>query len=164
MFLVGTLLRFGVVTAWLFHLVACMGSCCLGCDAKNKLMKSQSQSLTRPMSKPDTWTSSRSDMDNTRNTSHGFINHGKNIMYFNLLLLLSFSTSLSCFLLWNQSRQQWTANKRNNQREKTREPRLSRNATYDNLLGSNKPFANPIPLSEMVDFLVDVWEKEGLYD
>nr|KAJ0226568.1 hypothetical protein LSAT_V11C100014160 [Lactuca sativa] len=97
MFLVGALLRFGFVTAWLFHLVACMGS---------------------------------------------FIG----------------------FLLWNQSRQQWIGNKRNRQRNKPREPRLSKNVTYDSLLGSNKPFAKPVPLSEMVDFLGDVWEQEGLYD
>ncbi|KAE8680821.1 putative small heat-shock protein [Hibiscus syriacus] len=38
------------------------------------------------------------------------------------------------------------------------------NATYESLLGSNKPFPQPIPLPEMIDFLVDVWEQEGLYD
>ncbi|KAK4410610.1 hypothetical protein Sango_0134000 [Sesamum angolense] len=32
------------------------------------------------------------------------------------------------------------------------------NATYDSLLSSNKPFRQPIPLGEMVDFLVDIWE------
>ncbi|KVH99784.1 protein of unknown function DUF4050 [Cynara cardunculus var. scolymus] len=37
-------------------------------------------------------------------------------------------------------------------------------ATYDNLLGTNKPFPRPVPLREMVNFLVDVWEEEGLYD
>ncbi|KAL0547484.1 hypothetical protein IC582_017420 [Cucumis melo] len=37
-------------------------------------------------------------------------------------------------------------------------------ATYDSLLGNNKPFPQPIPLGEMVDFLVDIWEQEGLYD
>jgi len=37
-------------------------------------------------------------------------------------------------------------------------------ATYDSLLGSNKLFPQPIPLTEMVDFLVDIWEQEGLYD
>nr|GEX18323.1 mitotic spindle assembly checkpoint protein MAD2B-like isoform X1 [Tanacetum cinerariifolium] len=41
---------------------------------------------------------------------------------------------------------------------------LSWNATYDNLLGTNKPFSRPIPLPEMVNFLVDIWEQEGLYD
>ncbi|KAB5553338.1 hypothetical protein DKX38_010649 [Salix brachista] len=38
------------------------------------------------------------------------------------------------------------------------------NATYESLLGSNKPFSRPVPLAEMVDFLVDAWEQEGLYD
>lgn len=38
------------------------------------------------------------------------------------------------------------------------------NATYESLLGSTKTFAQPIPLGEMVDFLVDGWEQEGLYD
>ncbi|KAK6267626.1 hypothetical protein QUC31_011786 [Theobroma cacao] len=38
------------------------------------------------------------------------------------------------------------------------------NATYESLLGSNKPFPQPIPLAEMIDFLVDIWEQEGLYD
>lgn len=66
-------------------------------------------------------------------------------------------------------------------------------ASYDNLLGSNKLFPQPIPLNvsvlksnslalrenlggvivllatdakkqEMVDFLVEVWEQDGLYD
>ncbi|XP_057478063.1 uncharacterized protein LOC130765620 isoform X1 [Actinidia eriantha] len=39
----------------------------------------------------------------------------------------------------------------------------SRDATYESLIGTNKPFPQPIPLPEMVDFLVDVWEQEGLY-
>jgi len=38
------------------------------------------------------------------------------------------------------------------------------NASYESLLGNNKPFPQPIPLAEMVDFLVDIWEQEGLYD
>ncbi|KAK1576127.1 hypothetical protein Q3G72_004175 [Acer saccharum] len=65
---------------------------------------------------------------------------------------LGYLCSFSCdvmvagLLLWNQTRQRcW-------------------NATYDSLLGSNKPFPQPIPLPEMVDFLVDVWEQEGMYD
>nr|ACF22739.1 hypothetical protein-2 [Brachypodium distachyon] len=65
---------------------------------------------------------------------------------------------------WNQTRQQWLGNKKFNFRpEKPREPKLSLNATYESLLGSNKSFSQPIPLAEMVDLLVDVWEQEGLY-
>ncbi|OEL23168.1 hypothetical protein BAE44_0015817, partial [Dichanthelium oligosanthes] len=36
--------------------------------------------------------------------------------------------------------------------------------TYDDLLSSSENFPQPIPLSEMVDFLVDIWHEEGLYD
>ncbi|GMI82049.1 hypothetical protein like AT5G25360 [Hibiscus trionum] len=68
-------------------------------------------------------------------------------------------------LLWNQTRQHWVGNKKSeNQPRQVREPKLNWNATYESLLGSNKPFPQPIPLSEMINFLVDVWEQEGLYD
>ncbi|CAN1325152.1 hypothetical protein LINPERPRIM_LOCUS33403 [Linum perenne] len=69
-------------------------------------------------------------------------------------------------LLWNQTRHQWVANKLSQSKvqPQVREPTISWNATYESLLGSNKPFPRPVPLAEMVDFLVDVWEQEGLYD
>ncbi|XP_057527522.1 uncharacterized protein LOC130806455 isoform X1 [Amaranthus tricolor] len=82
-------------------------------------------------------------------------------------------------LLWNQTRQCWLDNKnQSKQVRKVRDPKISNhgfnildslwpcswNATYESLLGTNKPFAQPLPLSEMVDFLVDVWEQEGMYD
>ncbi|XP_011039693.1 PREDICTED: uncharacterized protein LOC105136159 isoform X2 [Populus euphratica] len=67
-------------------------------------------------------------------------------------------------LLWNQTRQQWLGNKKTQNRTQVREPTISWNATYESLLGSNRPFSRPVPLAEMVDFLVDVWEQEGLYD
>ncbi|KAI6689948.1 hypothetical protein NL676_026776 [Syzygium grande] len=68
-------------------------------------------------------------------------------------------------LLWHQTRQQWIGNKKDEIRPKqVLEPRLSWNATYDSLLGSNKRFAQRVPLAEMVDFLVDIWEQEGMYD
>ncbi|KAI4316326.1 hypothetical protein L6164_024315 [Bauhinia variegata] len=69
-------------------------------------------------------------------------------------------------LLWNQIRQEWIGNRRSQteSQRQAREPRISWNATYESLLGSNKPFGHPIPLGEMVDFLVDIWEQEGLYD
>ncbi|XP_038899969.1 uncharacterized protein LOC120087116 isoform X4 [Benincasa hispida] len=68
-------------------------------------------------------------------------------------------------LLWNQTRQHWVQNRKSGNKEHLiREPKLNWNATYDSLLGSNKPFPQPIPLGEMVDFLVDAWEQEGLYD
>ncbi|CAN0838185.1 hypothetical protein LINGRAHAP2_LOCUS2019 [Linum grandiflorum] len=69
-------------------------------------------------------------------------------------------------LLWNQTRHQWVAKSvsKSKAQPHLREPAISWNATYESLLGSNKPFPRPVPLAEMVDFLVDVWEQEGLYD
>ncbi|KAJ0101382.1 hypothetical protein Patl1_06028 [Pistacia atlantica] len=35
---------------------------------------------------------------------------------------------------------------------------------YEELLCNNQPFPEPIPLPEMVDFLVDIWHDQGLFD
>ncbi|KAL6502080.1 hypothetical protein OROGR_027213 [Orobanche gracilis] len=86
----------------------------------------------------------QSNADGTSNNPSEFVNRG---------LLLS-----------NQTRQQWVGIKGSEKREQAREPKLSWNTTYESLLGTNKPFPQPVPLTEMVDFLVDVWEQEGLYD
>jgi hypothetical protein len=66
--------------------------------------------------------------------------------------------------LWNQTRQNWVGSKGTSKRTPVRENRISWNATYDSLLGTNKPFPKPVPLTEMISFLYDVWEQEGLYD
>lgn len=29
---------------------------------------------------------------------------------------------------------------------------------------TSAPFDQPVPLAEMIDFLVDVWDEDGLYD
>jgi len=167
------------VSSWIGHLLACMGGC-LGCctkptpitavDEPSKGLKIQGRTVRKPCISEDFWSTSTYEMDNSgvqsqrsissMSTStqaldhHGagstsspseFVNHG--------------------LLLWMQTRQQWIGNKKPETRtQQLREPRLSWNATYDNLLGTNKPFPQPIPLAEMVDFLVDVWEQEGMYD
>ncbi|CAI9113989.1 OLC1v1037452C1 [Oldenlandia corymbosa var. corymbosa] len=79
------------------------------------------------------------------NASSEFVNHGLH--------------------LWKQSRKQWVGSRKSySQVQQSRAPKLSWNATYDSMLGSNKPFPKPIRLAEMVDFLVDVWEQDGMYD
>ncbi|KAI3880584.1 hypothetical protein MKX03_037311, partial [Papaver bracteatum] len=51
-------------------------------------------------------------------------------------------------LLWNQTRQQWIGNiNSGNPTPQVQELSLSWNATYDSLLGTNKLFPQPIPLS-----------------
>lgn len=44
-----------------------------------------------------------------------------------------------------------------------RPPVIEPDAVYEDLLATNAPFAAPIPLPEMVDFLVDTWIEDGLY-
>ncbi|KAK2399016.1 hypothetical protein QL285_048894 [Trifolium repens] len=73
-------------------------------------------------------------------------------------------SSSSRLIVWNQIRHQWGGNKRSESQTIVREPRISSDATYEDLLGNNKPFPQPIPLREMIYFLVDIWEQEGLYD
>ncbi|KAK4785495.1 hypothetical protein SAY86_002184 [Trapa natans] len=51
------------------------------------------------------------------------------------------------FILWNQTRQHWLGNKRSEPRlQHARERKLSWNVTYQSVLGSNKPFPQPVPL------------------
>ncbi|CAN8270198.1 unnamed protein product [Cochlearia groenlandica] len=68
-------------------------------------------------------------------------------------------------VLWNQTRQQWIGTKRSKESHKrlVREQIIKEDVTYESLLGSNKRFPRPISLAEMVKFLNEVWEEEGLY-
>ncbi|XP_030457563.1 uncharacterized protein LOC115678342 [Syzygium oleosum] len=138
-------------------------------DVPPKQVENRGQRVKKPSKSEDFWSTSTFDMDHSAVQSQGsmssistsqtlnahggtssggtpeFVNHG--------------------LLLWHQTRQQWIGNKKDEIRPKqVLEPRLSWNATYDSLLGSNKRFAQRVPLAEMVDFLVDIWEQEGMYD
>ena len=76
-------------------------------------------------------------------------------------------------ILWNQSRQKWVGNKKiTSQSQLLRAFKLRKlqlcclNTTKGKhkLLNSTEPFPRPIPLGEMVDFLVNLWEDEGMYE
>jgi len=155
---------------------------CLGCynkptvttsvDAPSKGLTIQGrQTVRKPSISEDFWTTSTCDMDNSAVQSQGSIS---SISTTNQILdphgIAGSANAPSEFvnhglLLWNQTRQRWVGNKRSeNRAQQTREPKLNWNASYESLLGSNKPFPQAIPLAEMVDFLVDIWEQEGLYD
>ncbi|KAG6739287.1 hypothetical protein POTOM_056878 [Populus tomentosa] len=161
-------------------------------DASSKGRRVQKRSVKKSSKSNNFWSTSAGDMENSTKHSQGslssistlnqqldpsnagstsnsseFVNRGK-------------FKNFASLLLWNQTRQQWLGNKKTQNRKQVREPTIrlcprelmfsllsmfcSWNATYESLLGSNKPFARPVPLAEMVDFLVDVWEQEGLYD
>ncbi|KAL2539314.1 hypothetical protein Adt_00292 [Abeliophyllum distichum] len=176
MFMVGNFLRFGSIAAWIFRIIACMGGC-IGCCTKQKLISSRNEPLQGPKpstltaSKPsiseDFWTTSACEMENSAVQSLGSISP---ISSSTQIYDAGSSNNPSEYinhglLLWNQTRQKWMGNKKSEKSlQKLHEPRLSWNATYDSLLSSNKPFPKPIPLAEMVDFLVDIWEQEGMYD
>ncbi|XP_010907276.1 uncharacterized protein [Elaeis guineensis] len=167
------------VSSWIAQLLACMGGC-LGCcskptpiiavDEPSKGLKIQGRTIKKTSVSEDFWSTSTHEMENSGVQSQRSISSISTSMQ-NLDHHGAASTSNPSefvnhgLLLWNQTRLQWTGNRRpENRSQQVREPRLSWDATYDNLLGTNKPFPQPIPLSEMVDFLVDVWEQEGMYD
>ncbi|KAL6563184.1 hypothetical protein OROHE_005771 [Orobanche hederae] len=181
MFMVGSILRFGSFAVWVFHIIACMGSSgCLGCDNRPQLMSSLDKPLktqniddawkdSKPIVCEDFWATSTCEMDNNLLQSCGSISLTSTLTQTHDALGAGCSTKPSEFvnhglIQWDQSRSKWIGNKKTFSRAKQRhEPNLSWDATYDSLLSSNKPFRKPIPLAEMVDFLVDIWEQEGMY-
>ncbi|KAH7512007.1 uncharacterized protein LOC107431899 isoform X2 [Ziziphus jujuba] len=67
-------------------------------------------------------------------------------------------------IAWHEMRKEWVGDASHKPRRAPREPIMSLTTTYEDLLLSSEPFQQPIPLAEMVDFLVDIWLEEGLYD
>ncbi|XAR70970.1 hypothetical protein NMG60_11028028 [Bertholletia excelsa] len=149
------------VPSWICHFFACMGGC-LGCCPKPPLviavdkpsngLRIPGRMVKKPSILEDFWSTSTYEMDRSASESQRsvpsmstsnlppdlhasggnasnpteFVNHG--------------------LLLWNQTRQQWTVNKKSDNRTQVREPKLSCNVTCGNLLGTNKPFPQRIPL------------------
>ncbi|KAF6150332.1 hypothetical protein GIB67_034031 [Kingdonia uniflora] len=64
---------------------------------------------------------------------------------------------------WHEERTKWIGDQSQKLHRTKQEPVISPSTTYDNLLLTNRPFPDRIPLPEMVDFLVDIWQDEGLY-
>ncbi|XP_062117350.1 uncharacterized protein LOC133831164 [Humulus lupulus] len=67
-------------------------------------------------------------------------------------------------IAWHKMRNEWVGDQSRKPRRTSREPIMSWTSSYDDLLTSTVPFQQPISLAEMVDFLVDIWHEEGLYD
>ncbi|XP_065855260.1 uncharacterized protein [Euphorbia lathyris] len=65
---------------------------------------------------------------------------------------------------WHEIRKQWVGDASRKPQRMQTEPIMSWTTTYEDLLCSNEPFQQSIPLAEMVDFLVDIWHEDGLYD
>uniref|UniRef100_A0A0C9S8S5 TSA: Wollemia nobilis Ref_Wollemi_Transcript_3728_1007 transcribed RNA sequence n=1 Tax=Wollemia nobilis TaxID=56998 RepID=A0A0C9S8S5_9CONI len=158
---------------------ACMGGCVGGCakpppsitvERPSRRHSSRRGASGLFLLKKDWWSSSPEDMDNNVHNSHPIRNpsigstsqteetqtpnsNADNSTFVNHALTM-----------WNERRREWVGNRPQNRPQVPREPVISWNTTYDDLLTTNQPFPQPIPLSEMIDFLVDVWHEEGLYD
>ncbi|XVF34653.1 hypothetical protein REPUB_Repub18cG0077200 [Reevesia pubescens] len=169
-----------LITSWIADLLAFMGGC-FGCCAKptpiiavdepSKGLRIQGRIVRKPSISDDFWSTSTYDLENSAVQSQRSLS---SITTSNPTLSQCSSTSGVAnpsdfvnqgLILWNQTRLQWIGNsKPTNHTQQSREPILSWNATYESLLGTRNPFPRSIPLSEMIDFLVEVWEQEGLYD
>ncbi|KAL2525888.1 hypothetical protein Adt_10942 [Abeliophyllum distichum] len=78
-------------------------------------------------------------------------------------------TSTSVFvnhaaISWHESRREWIGDLSQRSERVPKDQIISWSMTYEDLLSTNDPFPEPIPLPEMVDFLVDIWHDEGLFD
>ncbi|KAI9157196.1 hypothetical protein LWI28_018277 [Acer negundo] len=67
-------------------------------------------------------------------------------------------------IAWHENRRKWIGDESQRPERMDKDPIISWSTTYDDLLSNNEPFSEPIPLPEMVDFLVDIWHDEGLFD
>ncbi|KAL6958744.1 hypothetical protein U1Q18_052668 [Sarracenia purpurea var. burkii] len=67
-------------------------------------------------------------------------------------------------IAWQQNRREWLGDQSQRLKRTPKDPIISWSTTYEDLLCTHEPFPEHIPLSEMVDFLVDIWDDEGLYD
>ncbi|XP_051130895.1 uncharacterized protein LOC127251293 isoform X2 [Andrographis paniculata] len=65
---------------------------------------------------------------------------------------------------WDESRRKWMGESSQKLQRTPKDPVISWSTTYEDLLSTNDPFSQKIPLPEMVDFLVDIWHDEGLFD
>ncbi|XP_022933439.1 uncharacterized protein LOC111440853 [Cucurbita moschata] len=169
--------------AWISRLFACMGGC-FGCctkptpiiavDEPSKGLRIQGRVVKKRSISDGFWSTSTCDLDNSTIQSQPSIS---SISTSNLTLTHSnVGASVSNpsefvnhgLLLWNQNRLQWiggsSSSNTTDQTQQKRKAKISWRATYDSLLSTRQSFPHPIPLSEMVKFLVEVWEQEGLYD
>ncbi|MBA0744740.1 hypothetical protein Gogos_007353, partial [Gossypium gossypioides] len=169
----------------------CFGCCTkptpiIAVDEPTKGLRIRGRRVRKPSISDDFWSSSTYELENSAlqsqrslssisasnptlsqcSSSSGivnpsdFVNQGK----FSKLKRTIIFVFIVGLIVWNQARLQWIgSNRPRNHTQQSRQPRLSSNASYESLLGTRNPFPRPILLSEMVDFLVEVWEEEGLY-
>ena len=129
------------------------------------------QTVKKPSVSEDLWSTSTVDMDNITFPSQGGSISSSNQTFDSQSVARNSNLPPEFvnqgLLLWNQTRERWVGKQKpnNNPLDRNHGSKINWNAaSYDSLLASNKLFPQPIPLNEMVDFLVEIWEQDGLYD
>ncbi|CAA3007846.1 Hypothetical predicted protein [Olea europaea subsp. europaea] len=173
------MVQYSSFRSWINHFLACMGRC-FGCCAKSqpiiavdepsKGLRIQGQEVKKPSISEDFWSTSTCDMDNSQVHSQRSLS-SISLSNQSLNLYSGTGSTSNCtefvnhgLSRWNQTRLLWNGSTKSQSKGKVQEPVLNWNASYESLLGTSKRFPQPIPLSEMVEFLVDIWEQEGMYD
>ncbi|XP_076957293.1 uncharacterized protein LOC143632751 isoform X1 [Bidens hawaiensis] len=98
----------------------------------------------RPLENPTPRNEAKKNPEADESSTPVFINHGA--------------------IAWNEGRKRWVGDQSQKPQHLPKDPIISWSATYEDLLSTSNRFSEPIPLSEMVDFLVDIWDTEGLFD
>ncbi|XP_057537857.1 uncharacterized protein LOC130815411 isoform X1 [Amaranthus tricolor] len=157
--------------SWINSFLTCISSCLGRCTKPkrvpsvedNKGLHCQEQMVEKQSLSDDFWGTSTGDLDNPFGLSQRSISSlsTSNVSFHSDLGSASFNSHNDFvnhgLLLWTQLRLQWIGATKSNDAHEAPGPAIS-------LLGSRERFRRPIPLSEMVEFLVDMWEQEGLYD
>lgn len=135
----------------------CFGICAKSMEdsPSSNALGTNGQSLMKTSISDGFWSTSTHDLENiiklmppgSTSSSHDdeFVNQG--------------------YLKWQQNRLQWLGCEKPKKKRSSWKPTLnSWDASYECAMETNKPFHCPVPLSELVDLLVDTWEEDGLYD
>ncbi|XP_042442988.1 uncharacterized protein LOC122028032 isoform X1 [Zingiber officinale] len=157
------------------HLLLAFMGCCLGLLAETR--SSSERTLKSPLKRDQSligwgsqWSSSSREMENNVNNISLLDTHRPStpISACKDIKAAVINTNNHSFvnqgaITWNEMRREWLGDSSNRWRRRS-EPSISWLSTYDDLLSTTQPFPQAIPLWEMVDFLVDIWHEEGLYD
>lgn len=165
-------------TAWISHFLNCARGC-FGCctkptpitavDEPSKGLRIQGQTVKKPSASDDFWSTSTYEMNNSAVQSQRSIS---SMSVSNQSLNYNVGTGSSSnssefvnhgLLLWHQNRLQWMGNRKIENHRPVRKHRLSWDGPCQSMLGTNERCSQPIPLSEMVEFLAGIWEQEGLH-
>ncbi|XP_019159740.1 PREDICTED: uncharacterized protein LOC109156360 [Ipomoea nil] len=150
--------------AWITQLLALMGGCLGLCESKIHGQLVRKSSISEGF-----WSTSTYDLESSTIMPQRSMT---SITIPNLSLTQYSGTGNTItheefvnqgYLWWKQNRLQWRGSKKTENRRLVWKSILDWDASYECTAETSKPFPCPIPLSEMVDLLVDTWEEDGLY-